>query len=192
MNCRLSEEYMMRYFDGGLNDIEIAQMKQHLKSCSKCSKEYEELNGIIDILETDGIIEPPEDFELQVMQKVKTLESEKRSRNSRWMVYLYNLTALVCAVLLLALVISFREVDAIRIAERIGEYFGSFTGFTDAVVHILKDGYDIAEKVVRALFRVAAALFKTYYYIFITLLALLLAVQKTFFTLVKQGGGNRK
>lgn len=80
MSCESCNDYMMRYFDGDLNDIESAKFKQHLKTCKECNKEYEQLSTIFNVLETETGAEPPEDFESQVMKKVTSYELARKRR----------------------------------------------------------------------------------------------------------------
>lgn len=187
MNCKLSDEYMMKYFDRQLNDIELAQMKQHLKTCKRCGEGFGELDGIVSLLETESMVEPPEDFEIQVMNKINSYENSRRRSTSKLLVFLYNFTTAVAVALLLIFVVQLKEVDI-----RIGQYFTSFSGFTEGLYSFATEAFGIVSGVVRAFVQVAVILIRNYYYILITLAALLLAVQKTFFILVKQDGGDKK
>lgn len=185
MNCKLSDEYMMKYFDGELNDIENAQLRQHMKTCKRCSQEFGGLDEIVKMLETDSLIEPPEDFEMKVMEKISTLEVSRSKATSRGLVLLYNFTTLVSVVLLLVFVAGLKEINLFGA-------FSSFSDFTAGIYAFATDAFNMVWGIVKAFIQVAVILVKTYYYVFITLLALLLAVQKTFFILVKQDGGDRK
>lgn len=186
MKCELYSGFMMKYFDGDLNDIQSAQLKQHLKSCKKCGEEFNSLSEVFNILETECIIEPPEDFEARVMEKLNLLETESKERTGRGLVFLYNFATAFSIILLIAFVANLKDISAFEFISRAGEYLGSFTSFFSALTGILSDVYNFAAEIFGVLFQVGITLVKNYYYVFITLLAMLLAVQKVFFVLVEQ------
>jgi len=191
MNCKSSNEYMMKYLDGNLNDIEHAQMKQHLKGCKACSDEFKDLDEIFSFLETTSIVEPPEDFEVNVMKKVNRLEAERKRKTSMGLVFLYHFTAVISFVLLIVFAIGLKEVSIIKVVEQVSGYFTSFSSMLSALYNAAEQIYNVASDIVSVLIQVTVAIFKTYYYVFITLLAMLLAVQKVFLILVKQDGGDK-
>ncbi|MGI6778807.1 MAG: anti-sigma factor family protein [Acetivibrionales bacterium] len=80
MNCSLSRNHMMKCFDGEHNDIEDAYFKQHLKACQHCREEFEEMKKVFDILETITQVQPPENFETEVMEKIGVLENKREKK----------------------------------------------------------------------------------------------------------------
>lgn len=123
MMCESGNEYVMKYFDKELNDIEIVKLKQHLKVCTECSNEFNELSEIFGILEEDEKLEPPENFENQVMAKIKSLNDERRKMADVFMITGYGI---VSAMLLSAAAMLVGYFQNISFLEVIGKTIGVF------------------------------------------------------------------
>ena len=189
MNCKLSDDYTMRYFDGSLNDIEIAKLKQHLKTCRKCSIEFKNMDEIVTFLETRDTVEPPEGFVADVMKKVSSIGALSRKRTDRWLILLYNFTTIVSVVLLAIYAISLKEVSMLELLKQAGKVFSSFSSMVSGFRSIFTGAYNIVTGLTGALLNTAVILCREYYHVLIILLAMLVAVQKTLTVLVKQGKG---
>lgn len=189
MNCKLSSEYIMKYFDKDVNDIETAHMKQHFKTCKKCSMEFEELSSIFGALENDSIIEPPQDFELNVMEKVNTVELVRKKRNDRFLIALYSLVS--AFILLVAMTFNslFGGLSVFAVIGRLGENFSLLSSSLLILYELIVRIYSIFSEVIGALLQVSVLLIKTYYYVLALLLGMLLIVQRMFMTLVRQNNG---
>lgn len=188
MNCQTSNDYIMKYFDGEINDIEEAQFRQHLKTCGKCSEEFKCMSEIFGTLEAADEVEPPEGFEASVMEKVEKVESARREKNSRMLVLLYNTATVVSIILLMIFVADLKQVSVFSAFEKIGQYFGSFTSAAAAVFGVVGDIIRLLAGVVGVVLDVAISIVKSYYYIFMTLIGLLLAIQKLYAYVAAQDG----
>jgi len=180
MNCEISKDYMMKYFDGERNDIEEARFRQHLKNCGRCSEEFNCMAEIFSSLETADTVEPPEDFEIRVMEKVNAVENARRENSSRMLVLLYNAATVVSIILLMVFVADIRQGGLVSAFESIREYFGSFSGILAAVFGVIEDVFSLLAGVVSVIIQVFISIVKTYYYIFVVLVLLLLAVQRLY------------
>lgn len=174
MNCEQSNEWMMQYFDGTLDDIKTAQMKQHFKVCSPCSRDFKQLSQLMGVLEADDAVCPPDGFTVQVMKRIEKYEALRMYRRSKLRMYLYNGIAVAATILLIVFAAIYSDTFL-----WLAQLFEIFSGNTFRIIA------DIAG----ILFDAAKALFMNYSYIVISLLAILLAVQKTFFLLVERNGG---
>lgn len=174
MNCMQCSELMMRHYDGTLNDIETAQMKQHLKICRQCGQDFEQLDELLNFLETDNTIIPPDDFTAQVMKRVEKYEALRKAKSAKWRMYLYNGIAIACTFLLIIYA---------------AVYSGSFSRLGSILDALTGGTFRIVADVMRVLFETAALLVKYYSYIVVALLAMLLAVQRTFILLVERNKG---
>lgn len=50
MNCNIVEDKLLDYIDGSLKEEEMNTIKDHLKSCDECKKEYVEMKSTIDYI----------------------------------------------------------------------------------------------------------------------------------------------
>ncbi len=99
MNCNTSNDLIMKYFDGTVNETERLQLMQHLKTCEKCSNEFDSLKDIFNCLEEeDNHIEPPANFEEQVMAKVNLYEADRRKKVDGFLMLIYGVTVLILGV----------------------------------------------------------------------------------------------
>ena len=180
MNCEVSNDYLMEHFDGEMNDIAEAQFKQHLKNCRKCSEDFSCMSEVFNSLKTMDMVEPPADFEAKVMEKVDKIELTRKEKDARMLVILYNAATVVSMILLMVFVADLKLVSIFDAIERISGYLGSFSSVAAAVFGVLGDICRLISGVLGVLFQIAVSIVKSYYYVFITLLALLFAVQKLF------------
>jgi anti-sigma factor RsiW len=91
---------MMKYFDGELSEDEKLQFMEHLNGCKACSIEFECMNGIFDTLGKTGLTEPPENFEINIMERVNQMEKKRKAMTARFLVILYNMAAVFSILLL--------------------------------------------------------------------------------------------
>lgn len=184
MKCNDAQNYIMKYFDKEINDIEEAQLKQHIKTCTKCSGEFLSLKGIFADIEQDPQIEPPEDFELQVMSRIEK-EVKMYTKANEESAFVYNI---------LLVTISF--VFVILFGGILWEAFKApidLLQTAKSLIEFLKDLFSAAVSMGRgimiAIISVTASIYKTYYYAYIALGILLLVIQRIFIRMVREGNG---
>lgn len=184
MKCVESQDYMMKYFDRELNDIEEAQLKQHLKYCSDCQKDFLSYKEIFTFVEEEPGIEPPEDFELQVMNRIeKELPLYHKSNDQ---------TAFVFNILLVAVSFVFVILFGSTLWEELRTPANLVQSVTTAVAGLKEfstAAMTLGKGIVIAVISIAASLYKTYYYAYILLGILFLVLQKIFIRMVKEGYG---
>ena len=123
-------------------------------------------------------IEPPDDFEARVMDKVALIENQRKERSEKRIVWLYNIATLLSIVLLLIFVADMKEVSVFSAFERLGEYFGSFSTVTAAIFGAVKDIAGLLIDVLAAVADIALSIVRSYYYAFIVLILAVLAIQR--------------
>jgi len=180
MNCDLSNEYMMKYFDGEKNEIEEAKFKQHLKTCRKCCEEYKSMQEIFSALEVEEGVEPPDGFEASVMEKVDKIAAERSRRMSGMLVVLYNTATIVSIILLMVFVADLKQGGVMNAIESLKSYFGSFSNVVSAVFGVSADIFRLLTGALQLVFQVALSIIKSYYQVFIGLTLLLLAIQRLY------------
>jgi hypothetical protein len=70
MNCEESKELLVAYVEGLLEDSEKQAVAEHLKDCSACQAELQELTGLHDRLVTNGKALAQSNLEKDVMNQV--------------------------------------------------------------------------------------------------------------------------
>lgn len=178
MNCDLSKEYIMKYFDGERIEIEEVQFRQHIKTCSSCGNEFSAMEAIFTTLGAYIDIEPPADFEASVMSKVSEIEKRRSEKRSRRLVLLYNAATLLSIILLLIFVADLKKVSVFSAFEKIGEYFSSFSSATSAVLGVVRDILGLLAGAIFVVADAAFSIFKSYYYVFLSLMLMLFAIRK--------------
>lgn len=68
-------EHLVDYLDGILNEAQNKKITTHLKECSPCQKELNELRGLLKIFKSETTIEPSEDLRANFFA---VLEKEKK------------------------------------------------------------------------------------------------------------------
>jgi predicted anti-sigma-YlaC factor YlaD len=188
MNCDISKEYMMKHFDGELNEAERVQFREHLEECSECRDEFNCMKAIFTTLDTKAEIEPPDDFEARVMDKVASIENERREKNAKRIVWLYNSAMVLSIVLLLIFVADLKQVSVFSAFEKLGEYFSSFSSAAEAVMGVVKDLFALLGSALMAVIEVSFTIVKSYYYVFIVLLTMVFVIQKLLHYVGTHGG----
>jgi Fe2+ transport system protein B len=194
MNCNDYSSSIMRYYDGSLNDIESAQLKQHLKVCKNCSCEFEDMKLILNTLENDNKIEPPEDFEINVMDRIKTIQHEWKKVPDNTIKFIYGFTTFLLVLLLFMFTMNIFMGEGVL--EAITTRFSLFKFF----ISIISSMYDFAQTIisvigdlVNAIVKMVVNIVKAYYYILILAAVMLFAIQWMYVSLIRQfqGGHTR-
>jgi hypothetical protein len=186
MICQTYEESMMKFFDGELNDIETAQLKQHFKSCQKCGKEFEELSSILGCIQNDFDIEPPLDFEAQVMSRISTLQAVEIRKPGVIKILLLVTGAILTFLAASALVYSILGISIFSILSRLLSDSPVFANIFESAGTAFEGGISSIIDYSKTVFEVLMVLAKTYYYFVVLSAVLLFALQWMVFGLVKQ------
>ena len=70
MNCDDVRDRLNAYVDGELPAEAVQRVEKHLKNCDECSKQFEEYEGIGELLQKKRVPEPPETLKSGVMEAV--------------------------------------------------------------------------------------------------------------------------
>jgi len=178
MNCETANEYIMKYFDGEISEAEELQFREHLKNCGSCRDEFNCMKAIFTTLENKTEIEPPDDFEAKVMEKIAAIEEQKREKSARMIVWLYNGATTLSIILLMVFVADMKQVSVFSAFERLRDYFSSFSGTTAAIIGAVRDIFGLLANAAAAVAGVVFSLVKSYYYVFIALFLILFIIQK--------------
>lgn len=191
MNCEMSKDYIMKYFDKDINDIESAQLKQHLQVCRRCSEEFNSMSKIFGLLEKEGMIEPPQGFEMKVMEKISAQGISYKKRSEREMAFLYTMITLVLVVFPVLFVVGIMNISFPDFVDWGRNTFSSVSDSLVTVFDVITDMIILFKSLVNAMLQVAFVIIKAYFYIFAALAMMLYMGEKKFVNLVKQGGGTR-
>jgi len=192
MNCDTAKDYIMKYFDGEMNEAEELQFREHLKHCGSCRDEFNCMKAIFTTLENSTEIEPPDDFEARVMEKVNAIEERRREKSAKMIVWLYNGATILSIILLMVFVTDMKQVSVFSAFDRLKEYFSSFSGTTAAIIGVARDIFGLLVNAAAAVAGVAFSFVKSYYYVFIALLPMLFVIQKLLDYVGTRGGEEAK
>ncbi len=109
MSCTPYDIYIMKHMDGELNDPERVKLMQHIAECSECKKEFDEFNSIKSVLELENIVEPPDNFQSVVMQKIDSLKMYGKKIKERNLMIMYFITSMGLTLMLIAVSVLFRN-----------------------------------------------------------------------------------
>ncbi len=186
MTCNNAQTLMMKYFDKNINDIEEAQLKQHIKTCNNCTQEFTSLKDIFDLVEADTCekILPPADFEVQVMSRLKKevpLYSKYNGDNS----YVYNILAIalsfVFVILLGGLLLEVIK-SPLNFIVMIEDFFSTAILYISLI-------FDAFKGIIIATLAVAVSAYQNYYYVYIVLAILLFVIQRIYVYIISDNNG---
>ncbi len=186
MTCNNAQTIMMKYFDRNINDIEEAQLKQHMKTCNNCTQEFTSLKDIFDLVEADTCetIVPPADFEVQVMSRLKKevpLYSKYNGDNS----YVYNILAIalsfVFVILLGGLLLEVTK-SPLNFIVMIQDFFSAAIQYVSLI-------FDAFKGIIIATVGVAVSAYQNYYYVYIVLAILLFVIQRIYVYIISDNNG---
>lgn len=163
MNCKQSCDYMMKYLDGELSDSEHAQLIHHINKCNQCCVEFQEYNSIVKALEEDKGIEPPENFEIKVMSKIKLIDNNAKLRREKRLVLLYFVSTIILSMGIIACSFFFKD----YILEFM-KYAGIPTGITYTIYGILSNIEYMVKMLIRFIY-CFNSMFTDIYYVFLGL-----------------------
>lgn len=188
MKCDACSEYLMRYFDKELNDIETAQFKQHLKVCRSCREEYDTLNAILGIIEIDGVLTPPDNFESKVMSKISSFNEKRKRTIEIAITVLYNIGAIAASILLVIYVANVKHVNFGNMFKDLSNIF-KYLGTVDNVkLPEWNTVFNTAITAGKSIINTITWVVSNYYYVIVSLLAALILIQKLFFMVVQHEG----
>ncbi len=189
MSCKVAESLMMRHFDGDLNDIESARLKQHLKVCPECSREFNELSEVLSQVESCEI-EPPVGFETEIMNRVSSFEAIRKKRARMFVVSMCGLWMFIIFFLTLSAAAYLDEISFYDMIGLSGKVMGSFSCLIVLAINGIGFIYNSLNRFVDIFLKSAVYMTYNYYYVFVVLMIMLFVLQKILSTMVggKNGG----
>ncbi len=91
MDCNKANELMMDYMDFNLSDEDRFLLEHHLKECKTCKEEFEIYSNMLEEFSVVEDIHLPEDFEVQVMEKIEAIEPKylKQKKDNNNLIYVF-------------------------------------------------------------------------------------------------------
>lgn len=78
MKCDMPHELLSGYLDGELSDVQKKQVEEHLKKCTRCQKELEELRQLDEYVRTIEVEEPSRAFVFGLNRRVMKAVAKRR------------------------------------------------------------------------------------------------------------------
>lgn len=189
MNCEIYGGYMMKHFDGDINDIESAQLKNHLKMCMKCKGEFEELQEILCDVHAACVVEPPPDFEEKVMNRINDREIISSRRSNIITGCIHSIATIALAVLTMSIVNGIERINIFSSFGRGIEYFASISGAVSTLSSIIDAVARPFVNIMNTVFRVLFMFTGDSYFVFLVLIAMLFIIGKITSNLIKHSRG---
>ncbi len=176
MNCKLAEEYIMKFFDSELNDVENSYLKQHLEICERCRREFDTMKEIFDSLSQTMVVEPPEDFEKKVMARINSMEMTDRRIAENSFAFLYAGIALMVLTASVTVYEFLRYVDISQLVMR----FETVSGFMSMLFGAIRNFIVLVSGIQKGLYHAAVAVADSFYHVFSISAGILLIVYGVF------------
>lgn len=175
MKCSHVSELMMKYFDGEMNDLDAHQLKQHIKNCAVCGQEYESMKEAIAYMEQPPLLDPPGDFEVCVMDAIKTEAAQEKDYISAPIKFMMVCVAFGMLMLTGWMVIIFHNISITDLVSTTMRY-----GFTAEVFSNIIDrfynGYKMMIVLGESVFGVYSLLLRSYYDVIFSMAAVLIII----------------
>jgi anti-sigma factor RsiW len=84
MSCRNTQVLLSAYLDGELAGTEMMRVRDHLRSCTDCRAEYEEVRAVKRLLGVAPEVEVPVGLQDRLMQAVMADEAPARAERTIW------------------------------------------------------------------------------------------------------------
>jgi len=171
---------MMKFFDREYNESEYVIFEEHLKSCEKCALDFANMNEVLSAVETDAITEPPENFETEVMAKVRSIQSVKLQKPAKWVVITYKAVAVISVLLMAALIYGKKGSEISSIMGQMDAYAIPLRGLIHTVLTIIMALMDSVVNTLQILTLVGSAIVQEYVYMFAALILVALGMKKLY------------
>lgn len=82
MSCKKYSQWISLYIDGELDGEDLITFEAHIKSCQSCQEEVQIISTMIKDIQNLAMIDPPEMFHKDVMNKIK--EEKRKEKHKKW------------------------------------------------------------------------------------------------------------
>lgn len=186
MQCKQADNYMMKYFDDGIDELENIELKKHLSLCENCRIEYEQLSSILNDVEKEVIPEPSENFEENVIKKIKHMEANKKLHKIKVYKYLNIFAVIAAFIIVTALVIEFRIVLFNVLYEKISTFYPMVIDYLTNLINNFNSNHSELLDIIQPKVVLLLNDYKYYFYVLITFIGIYVLLQEaSAFTLKK-------
>jgi predicted anti-sigma-YlaC factor YlaD len=81
--CRKCRSNLVAYMDKELSEKDAQRTAEHMTFCTACRNEFEQLHDVFQMLPTEALLKPSEDFDRVFWDKVSSIKSASRSKQYR-------------------------------------------------------------------------------------------------------------
>lgn len=187
MSCDSYNSSIMRYFDGNIDHAERLSLEQHLRTCEDCRRDFEQMDSILNAIEGEGGIEPPEDFEQQVMDKIRMVDPIQSKKPNMLFISLYGFAAMMLFTVCSVLSYSIMGISVVKLVSGIAGNYISTSEVIDMVYFNVQSIAVSVFETVMAYADAAVSLVWEHYYLTVLIGVILFALQWMLITVVKQG-----
>ena len=111
VDCNRANQLIMDYMDFNISQEDEFLLKNHLKECDECRESFELYSQMLEEFSLDkkNIIQAPEDFEINVMEKIENIESRYIKEKTNKNIITYVFLAMISLTFSLFLMVSFNK-----------------------------------------------------------------------------------
>ncbi|RCX13547.1 putative zinc finger protein [Anaerobacterium chartisolvens] len=187
MSCDSYNGSIMRYFDGNIDHAERLGLEQHLETCEDCRRDFEQMDSILNAIGGECAIEPPEDFEQQVMDKIRMMYPIQSKKPNILFIAMYGFAAMMLFTVCSILSYSIMGISLVKLFSGIAGNYISTSEVIDMVYFNVQSVAVSVFETVMAYVDIAVSLVSEHYYITVLIGVILFALQWILVTVVKQG-----
>lgn len=166
MKCDKCNELMMKYFDKNILDSENDLLMSHLKECSSCNEEFNQISEVLENVANIDI-EISNEFEENVIAKIKEMNIEAFDRK----VVVDKIKKYIMTVGLITSFTIISYIYLIKLIINTSVIFSAINTLVEVIQSLIKSFYCVY-------FSITLNLANEYYYFLILLIALSYAVKE--------------
>lgn len=145
MDCNKANKLIMDYMDFNISQEDNFLLEKHLEECKECRESFELYTQILDefSLNLDNIMETPEGFEMEIMEKIEHIEPRYIKEKTRKNIIAYVFLGMTSLMFSLFLIVSLNKDVFLANPEKL-PILSTYYNFFDKLFNISLDSISIS------------------------------------------------
>ncbi len=121
MQCRETNDLIMKYFDHDISELEIEMLLKHNEKCPGCALEFDAMKEALSALEELPLLEVPEGFEAKVLESIRMRDAAVNHAQSLvfWLIGILGLIIFACNMMSFVIIPYIRDSGILLIAQNV-------------------------------------------------------------------------